>query len=181
MFNVIAEQFAALHKANLDQATKAAGFAFSHFEHALAWNLTAAKQMSNTMIADAKTVANIKTVDGVASLAGMNEGKAEQLASFGREAYDQMTRTQAETVKFVEGAAAEYNTALVKFVDGVSKAAPVGGDALAQSFKQVFAAQQSAAEQTSNTLKQAFSFAEAQVKAAAEKTTNVVKMKAGRK
>jgi phasin family protein len=160
MFNVVIEQFAALQKSNLEQIAKASQLAFAQAERSFAWNLGVAKQSSEELLADVKTVASVKDAQGVASLNRLAEGKAEKVADYSRAVYDQMTRSQAETAKFVEGAAAEMNSAFVKFVDQVAKSAPVGGEAFAQQFKQAVAAQQAAAQQATNTFKQATSAAQ---------------------
>ncbi len=160
MFNVVIEQYAALQKSNLEQVAKASQLAFAQAERAFAWNFGVAKQSSEEFLADVKTVAAVKDAQGAASLNRLTEGKAEKAADYTRAVYDQFTRSQAETAKFVEGAAAEMNSAFVKFVDTVAKSAPVGGEAFAQQFKQVVAAQQAAAEQAASTFKQATSVAQ---------------------
>jgi Phasin protein len=171
MFNVVLEQYAALQKSNLEQLAKASQLAFAQAERSFAWNFGVAKQQSEDFLADVSTVAAIKDAQGASSLNRLAEGKAEKVADLSRAVYDQMTRSQAETAKFVEGAAAEMNSAFVKFVDQVAKASPVGGEAFAQQFKQAFAAQQAAAAQATTAFKQASS---AMTSAANTATQNVV-------
>ena len=155
MFNVVIEQYAALQKSNLEQVAKASQLAFAQAERAFAWNFGVAKQSSTEFLADVKTVASVKDAQGAATLNRLAEGKAEKVADYSRAVYDQLTRSQAETAKFVEGAAAEMNSAFINFVNHVAKSAPVGGEAFAQQFNQVVAAQQAAAAQATNTFKQA--------------------------
>ncbi len=174
MFNVVSEQFVALQKSQLDQFTKANELAFAQVERALAWNLSFAKQLSAETIAETKVAADVKDVQGLASLVRGAEGKTEKFAAISKSAYDQLTRTQAENVKFVEGAAAEMNASFVKFIDTVAKSSPVGGDALSQQFKQFVATQQNAAAQTNAAFKQATEAAQSQWTKAAEVAKEVV-------
>lgn len=182
MMNVITEQVSALHKANLEQVTKATELAFSQMERAFAWNVAVAKQFSNEAIAESKVAADVKDVQGVAALVRGTEGKTEKFASIGKSAYDHVVRTQSENAKFIENAAAEMNASYVKFIDSVAKSVPVGGDALSQQFKQFVSMQQNAAAQATQAFKQASSTAQSQwTKAAAVAQDAVVKSTKGRK
>ncbi len=174
MFNVISEQFAALQKSNLEQFTKATELAFFQAERAMAFNVGVAKQVAGESLSNAKSFSSVKDVQGVAALFQGAEGKAEQLATFGKAAYDHATRVQAESAKFSEAAAAEINASFVKFIDNVAKASPVGGEAFSAQFKQVVAAQQAAAAQATQAFKQATSAAESQWKQATSVAQNAV-------
>jgi hypothetical protein len=181
MYNVLTEQFAALHKATVEQMTRATDLAFEQTERAFAFNVSVAKQVADDVLTETKNVSNVKDVQGLASLIRGGEGKTEKLASFGKAVYDQAVRTQAENVKFVESASAEMNAAFVKFINGVAKSLPVGGDAVAQQFNQFIAAQQSAAAQASQAFKQASNVAQSNWKNAAAAAQDVVVKAKGRK
>jgi hypothetical protein len=181
MFNVVAEQVAALQKASLEQFSKATELAFAQSERAFAWNVGVAKQLSDEAITNVKNAANVRDVQDVAALVRGAESKTEQFATIGKSVYDQVTRVQSENVKFAEHAAAELNAATIKFIENVAKSVPVGGDAFAQQFKQFVAVQQNAANQANSAFKQAASVAQSQWQNAASAAEKVVVKAKGRK
>jgi hypothetical protein len=181
MYNVLTEQFSALHKAGVDQWSRAADLAFEQTERAFAFQVGAAKQLADEVLTETKNVADVKDVQALAAIVRGSEGKTEKFATFGKAVYDHAVRTQAENVKFVEAASAEMNAAYVKFIDNVAKSVPVGGDAFAQQFKQFVAAQQNAAAQASQAFKQASTVAQSNWKNAAAAAQDVVVKAKGRK
>lgn len=160
MFQVLNEQFVALHKAAIDQMARATDLAFEQAERTIAFNVTVAKQVADEVLADSKNVAEIKDLQGFAAVVRGSEDRTEKLASFGKAVYDHVVRAQEENLKFFESASAELNAAFVRFIDNVAKSMPVGGEAFAQQFKQFAAAHQNAAAQAGEALKQVASAAQ---------------------
>ena len=174
----IPEQVAVVNKANVDTALRAAGIAFEGTERLIELNLKVARATFADSAKAAKSLVNVKDVQGLLSLGptAAHPG-VEKAADYARSVWEIASATQAEFSKLVEERVAEFNKTVVATLDKVAKSGPAGSDVAVAAVKSAIAAANSAYDSAVKAAKQVADLTEANV-AAATQVATVAKKKA---
>jgi phasin family protein len=173
MYNAT-EQFAALNKANVEQATKLAAVALQNAEKLFQVNVDAAKFALSQGVETAAAAANAKDPqEFFAVRAKFGEIGVQGALGYSRNLYEVASQAQAQYAALAEESWAFYTKGLASWVEKASEGAPAGSDVAVNAFKSTFAATTAAFDQIQKATKQVVDLADASVRAAAANATKV--------
>ena len=170
MYN-IAEQFAAINKANIENLVTLANTAFTSAERLAALNLNTARAALDNGVANTKALLAVKDPQGFVALQStVAQPTLESTVAYSRSVYEILSQTQEEVSKVVEAQVAEFNKSFSTVLDSAAKNAPAGSDVAVAAVKSALAAANSAYANMNKAAKQVVEFAESNVAAATSAT-----------
>jgi phasin family protein len=176
------EQFAAISKTNVAQATRLAALALENVEKVARVNLLTAKSALAQGVEGAQAAAAIKDVRQLLTLnAALAEAGVQAALGYSKSLYEIAAEAQAQYSTLVEESQAAYTKGAAEWVDQASKSAPAGSEAAVSAFRQGLAASTAAFDQFNKASRQVASLADASVRAAAANAVKVAATTKGRK
>lgn len=164
------EQFASLHKNNLDVFAGLSQKTFAGFEKLVDLNMAAAKALVSESVSNLQALAAAKDAQAVLALqSGMIQPLAEKSASYSRHLYDIASNTGAEFTKALESTTAESQKTVTAFIESSLKNAPAGSEAAVAVFRSAIDAGNNAVESAQKTAKQAVQMVESAAASVAKK------------
>lgn len=181
MFNPT-EQLAALHQANVAQATKLAALALENAEKFAKVNLLTAKNALDQGAESAQAAAAVKDVQQLLVLrTQLAEASVQAALDYSKHLYEIATGAQAQYTALAEETWATYTKGAAAWVDQASKSAPAGSEVAVNAFRQGFAATTAAIDQINQATKQVVNLADATVRSAVANTSKAATAPKGRK
>jgi phasin family protein len=176
------EQFAAIHQANVAQATKLAALAIESAEKVSRVNLLAAKAALAQGVETAQAAAAVTDIQQLFALrTKLAESGVDTTVSYSKSLYEITTEAQAQYSALAEAAWASYTKDVAAWVDKASKSAPAGSDVAVSAFRSTLAASTAAIDQINQATNQVVSLAHANLRAAAANAAKAATATKGRK
>lgn len=180
MYNAT-EQFAAINKANVEQATKLAAVALQNAEKLFKVNVDAAKFALSQGVEGAAAAVSVKDVQELIALrARYAENGVQGALGYSRSIYEVASQAQAQYSALAEESWAAYTKGLASWVEKATEAAPAGSDVAVSAFKSTVAATTAAFDQFQKATKQVVDLADASVRAAAANATKATAAATGK-
>jgi phasin family protein len=162
-----ADQIVAANKAQIDTLLGLSNKALEGVEKLVALNLAASKALLATGATNAQAALSVKDATDAANLpASTLQPLGEKAASYGREAYEIITTTNAEFTKAFEAQFAEAQKKFLELVESTSANAPAGSETVVALFKSAVSAANNLVETAQKSAKQAAALADSNIKAA---------------
>lgn len=161
------EQFTAAQKHHAETFFGLTGKVFDGFEKLTTLNLQAAKSIiAEAQDATGKVLSGKDPQDLLELQNALAQPAAEKTRAYSRHAYEILSATHAEFVKFAETQFAEYNQNVQNLVDSVSKNAPAGSEGAVALLKSTITAAFTAYDTANKATRQAVEIAESNFEAA---------------
>jgi phasin family protein len=165
------EQFAAMNKANVDNAMKLASLSIEKAEKLVTLNLNAAKLALAQGVQGAQAAASVKDVQELFALRSkIAELGVQSALGYSRTLYELSSETQSEFSALAEQAWSAYTKGVATLVERASESAPAGSDVALNAFRSTIAASTAAFDQFQKASRQVASLADASYRAAAANT-----------
>lgn len=160
------EQFASIHKAQINGLLTLANTAFAGVERLAALNLNTARSLLEESAGSAQALFGAKGAQDFAAIQGaLSQPGFDKAVAWSRNVYEIGSSTREEFNKIFEAQFAEASQALDTSLDALVKNAPAGTDAAVSAsvgaFKSAMGAAASAYEMLNNAAKQVSDYAEA--------------------
>jgi len=171
MYNAT-EQFAALNKANVEQATKIAAVALQNAEKLFKVSVDAAKFALSTGVESAAAAASAKDPqEFFAVRAKFGEQSVQGALGYSRTVYEVASEAQAQYAALAEETWAFYTKGIATWVEKAAENAPAGSDVAVNALKSTVAATTAAFDQFQRATKQVVDLADASYRAASDNAT----------
>jgi len=175
---VTPDQIQAFNKAGVETILSAASAQFTALEKLSNLSASAAREAFDDVVANVRALASAKDLQELIGLqSSLAQPALDKAIAYSKNVYEVATQAHAELTRLAEKRVAEWNEALVSFLDKVAKNAPAGSDVAVTAVKQMIAAANSAYDNLTKVAKQATEIAEANVAAATETAKNFAKAK----
>ena len=169
---VTPDQVIANGKAGAEAAMALAATQFGTLEKLAALNFNATKGAFEDGLNHARALLGARDIQEWVNLnVGAVQPNVEKLIAYSRSLYELATESQAQSTRFVEGQATEWNRNLVGLVDRLAKDAPVGSDVVVAAVKSALATANTAYDSFAKAAKQTTEIAEANIAAATAAAT----------
>ncbi|SDG16710.1 phasin family protein [Paraburkholderia phenazinium] len=170
------EQFAAAQKSHADAFFGLTNKVFDGFEKLTVLNLQAAKSIiADTQEAAQKVLSGKDPQDLLKLQTSLTQPSAEKTQAYGRHAYEILSATHAEFIKFAEARFSEYSQSAQTFVDSVTRNAPAGSESAVALLKSTITAAQTAFDSVKKATGQAVEIAESNFDAATTAASKAAK------
>jgi phasin family protein len=165
------EQFASVHKAQIDGLLTFANTAFAGMERLAALNLNTARSLLEDSAGSARALLGAKDFQSFIAIQGsLTQPAVDKAVLWSRSVYEISNATREELSKTVEAQFVEASQALDSSLDELVKNAPAGTDAAVSAsvgaLKSAIGAASTAYETLSKTAKQVSEYAESNIAAA---------------
>jgi phasin family protein len=170
------EQFVAAQKNHADTFFGLTNKVFDGFEKLTLLNLQATKSIiGETQETTEKALSGKDPQDLLELQNSLTQPAAEKTRAYGRHAYEILSATHAEFVKFAEAQFAGYSQNAQDFVDNVAKNAPAGSETAVALLKSTITAALSAYDTANKATRQAVEIAEGNFDAATAAASKATK------
>jgi phasin family protein len=170
------EQFAAAQKNHVDAFFGLANKVFDGVEKLTALNLQAAKSIiAETQETTEQALSGRDPQDLLKLQNSLTQPAAEKTRAYSRHAYEILTATHAEFVKFAETQFAEYSRNAQTFVDSLAKNAPAGSESAVALLKSTITAAFTAYDTANKATQQVVEIAESNFDAATAAASKATK------
>jgi phasin family protein len=164
---VTPEQVIANGRTSAETLIALANSQFGTLEKLATLNFNAAKDAFEDGVNHTRALLRAKDAQEWINLnVGAVQPRVEKLIAYSRGVYELATESQAQTTRFMEGQAGEFNRNLVGLVDKLAKDAPAGSDVAVAAVKSALGAANTAYDSFTKAAKQATEIAEANIAAA---------------
>lgn len=173
--NDIAQQFAATHKASLENVQIVAGKYFAGVERLTSLNIATARAAVEDSAANLKALYSVKDLPALVALQqSLAQPAVEKAVAYSRGVYEVVSQSANELAQLFEGHASELNKNVTSAIDKALKSAPAGSEVAVTAVKSAMSAANTAFDQMNKAAKQVTELAEANVAAANAATVKLV-------
>ena len=170
------EKFVTASKSGLEAFVTVAQTAFASTERLAALNLSTARTLMDSSVANIHAVMGMKNPQEMVSFQkGLMMPAINAAVEYSRAVYEIASGTQAVLGQFFENKAIEIKGQVESSIEGALKSAPVGSDAALSAFKSVTDSANTAYASLKSATQKAVEMTEANVKQATDATLKSIK------